>query len=152
MYTVVVYNRLNLHLCTCFSSFHLLYLLWIWKVWPCGFTWYFCIKLRLIKKIKRTVCSAYCSFFFFPFFVTLLFVIFLVAGHFAALFHEACCCVSPSRLSSPLFPSFLSEPCCSALFLYQVSPSLSSQLGAFGDVPRRFLILSASFLNSFSPL
>lgn len=131
------------------SSFHLLYLLWIWKVWPHGFTWYFCIKLHLIKKIKLEMAVVLIVLFFL--FVRLLFIIFLVAGHFAVLFHEACCCVSPSRLSSPLFPSFLGEPCCSALFLYQVSPSLSSQLGAFGDVPRRFLIVSASFLNSFFP-
>lgn len=48
------------------SSFHLLYLLWIWKVWPHGFTWYFCIKLHLIKKNKiGNGCSAYCCFFSF---------------------------------------------------------------------------------------
>lgn len=85
-------------------------------------------------------------------FVTLLFIIFLVAGHLAARFHEACCSVSPSSLSSRLFPSFLSEPCCSAPFLDQVSPRLRFQLGAFGDVPLRFTILSVSFLNYFSPL
>lgn len=101
MYTVMVYNRLNLHLCTCFSSFHLLYLLWIWKVWPCGFTWYFCIKLRLIKKIKLELSVVLIVLFFFSFFCHTPFCHFPCCWPF-------CCAFSWSLLLRFPFTSFLS--------------------------------------------